>query len=105
LAQIRYNFSIGIFTFLVRVNDHKKRYSYQRENKPPKAQQRQIFTHLMDLKPIARSLSAMVGSVLGGSRTFSPRASNACLVTSPPGGLALVGVSSAFRSWARIPLF
>src|SRR5262249_24153857 len=38
-----------IFTFLVRVNDHKKRYSYQRENKPPKAQQRQILTHLMDL--------------------------------------------------------
>jgi hypothetical protein len=32
LAQILYDFSIGIFTFLVRVNDHKKRYSYQREN-------------------------------------------------------------------------
>jgi hypothetical protein len=37
LAQILYNFSIGIFIFLIRVNDHKKRYSYQRENKPPKS--------------------------------------------------------------------
>jgi hypothetical protein len=45
------------FYFLVRVNDHKKRYSFQRENKPPKAQQRHIFTHLKGLKELSIATS------------------------------------------------